>query len=219
MTAENDDNKTKEDANYDDEPENDIVSITSATEPTEIENSEAESVHEDNKDDKHGNDSDNEATENDKGEWITLTKSGRKSYAPKRLEVSNTAFTPAEANYYSVISTTDDFEDEEAASTAGSQIKNEICEIGAGVGGGFKDTHELHVMKYKETMKTPDKDKWLIAVKEELERFKKFKVFEPVKLSDVPKLAKMLTTTWAMKKKSNGTYIARLNMRGYEQID
>ena len=28
---------------------------------------------------------------------------------------------------------------------------------------------------------------------------------------------KVLTTTWAMKKKANGTYRARVNMRGYKQ--
>ena len=112
-----------------------------------------------------------------------------------------------------------DFETTEAAFTAGSQVINEICGVGAGVGGGFKDTHELHVMKFKQAMKTPNKDKWMIAVKEELNRFKKFEVFEVIKLSEVPKHAKMLTTTWAMKMKSNGTFRARLNMRGYEQID
>lgn len=47
----------------------------------------------------------------------------------------------------------------------------EICGVGAGVGGGSKDTHELHVMKFKEAMKTPNKDKWMKAVKEELDRF------------------------------------------------
>ena len=76
----------------------------------------------------------------------------------------------------------------------------------------LKIPHELHVMKYKEAMHTPDKDKWTIAVKEELHKFKEHDVFEPVKLTDVPIGAKMLTTTWAMKKKSNGTYRARLNM-------
>ena len=49
-----------------------------------------------------------------------------------------------------------DFEDSEVAQLAGSQITQEICGVGAGVGGGFKDTHELHVMKYKEAMKSPD---------------------------------------------------------------
>lgn len=44
----------------------------------------------------------------------------------------------------------------------------------------------------------------------------KHKAFEPVKLEDVPKGEKILTTTWAMKKKSNGKFRARMNMRGHE---
>ena len=50
----------------------------------------------------------------------------------------------------------------------------------------------------------------------EFQRYTKRNVYKPVKLEDVPKGAKLLTTTWAMKKKSNGTYRVRLNMRGYE---
>ena len=112
-----------------------------------------------------------------------------------------------------------DFDNDEVAMTAGADITNEIATIGAGVGGGFKDTHELHVMKYKEAMKSPDKEKWDEAVKEELNKFKKYKVFKLVKLKDIPAGAIMLTTTWAMKKKANGTFRARVNMRGYEQIE
>ena len=35
----------------------------------------------------------------------------------------------------------------------------------------------------------------------------------------MPKDAKVLTSTWAMKKKSNGKFRARVNARGYEQVD
>ena len=72
-------------------------------------------------------------------------------------------------------------------------------------------------MKYKEAMKREDKDKWKLAVEEEYERFRKYKVFKPVPINEVPRDATVITTTWAMKKKSNGTYRARLNMRGFEQ--
>ena len=44
-------------------------------------------------------------------------------------------------------------------------------------------------------------------------------MFDVVKLKDVPSGVKMLTITWAMKIESNGTYRARLNVRGYEQED
>jgi hypothetical protein len=43
-------------------------------------------------------------------------------------------------------------------------------------------------------------------------------VWIPVPKSDVPQQAKVLTSTWAMKKKANGTFRARLNCRGFEQV-
>ena len=57
---------------------------------------------------------------------------------------------------------------------------------------------------------------WLPAVKEEHDRMVKHKVWKPVKKSEVPVRSKGLTSTWAMKKKSNGTYRARINERSYE---
>jgi hypothetical protein len=73
-------------------------------------------------------------------------------------------------------------------------------------------------MKYKEAMRTPDKPDWVNSVNEEHERFKKHKCFEAVPCAEVPFGSKILTSTWAMKKKANGTYRARLNARGYEQV-
>jgi hypothetical protein len=35
----------------------------------------------------------------------------------------------------------------------------------------------------------------------------------------MPHNAKILTTTWAMKKRSNGKLYGRLNTRGFEQVD
>jgi hypothetical protein len=48
---------------------------------------------------------------------------------------------------------------------------------GAGLWGEFKSTKELHVMKYKRAMKTPDKDNWTDAVFEEPERMVKRQVW------------------------------------------
>ena len=96
-------------------------------------------------------------------------------------------------------------------------MKDELAAVGDGIGGGFQNTKELHVMKYKEAMKQPDRENLADAVKEEHDRFVKYEVFKPVLIEKVPKDAKVLTTTWAMKKKSNGVYCARLNMCGYEQ--
>jgi arginine utilization protein RocB len=74
-------------------------------------------------------------------------------------------------------------------------------------------------MKYDEAMKTEDKKEWNQAVKEELEQFEKYNVFKAVPKKEVTKNTKILTTTWTMKKKSSGRYRARMNMRGYEQVD
>ena len=38
-----------------------------------------------------------------------------------------------------------------------------------------------------------------------------------MKKGDIDKDAKVLTTTWAMKKKSSGKFRARMNVRGFEQ--
>ena len=97
-------------------------------------------------------------------------------------------------------------------------VDYEMAAVGAGLGGGFENTRELKVMKYKETMKD-DPGNWLPAVVEEHDRMVKHKVWKPVKKSEVPVRSKVLTSTWAMKKKSNGTYRARINGRGYEQIE
>jgi hypothetical protein len=39
-------------------------------------------------------------------------------------------------------------------------------------------------------------------------------VFKAVKKKDVPQGTKVLSSTWAMKKKSNGKFLARINARG-----
>ncbi len=95
---------------------------------------------------------------------------------------------------------------------------NEYGTVGAGLGGGFDNMQELHVMKYKEAMKTSDKPHWVKGVNEEHERFKKHKVFKAVPRAEVPLASKILTSTWAMKKKASGIFRARLNARGYEQV-
>jgi hypothetical protein len=97
-----------------------------------------------------------------------------------------------------------------------NKIHFEFGNVGAGIGGGFVNTQELKVMKYKEALKTKDKESWIKAIEEEHERMMKHKVWIPVKKSDVPKGAKILSSTWAMKKKADGTFRARMNARGFE---
>jgi hypothetical protein len=45
------------------------------------------------------------------------------------------------------------------------------------------------------------------------------KVFQTIACEEVPRGSKILTSTWAMKKNANGVHQARLNARGYEQVD
>jgi hypothetical protein len=43
-------------------------------------------------------------------------------------------------------------------------------------------------------------------------------VFEKVKLSKLPSDVKIIDTTWAMKKKSNGTLCERINICGFNSL-
>ena len=95
----------------------------------------------------------------------------------------------------------------------------EIMCVGAGIGGGYQNTTELHVLNYKQAMKSSKAPEWRKEVVKEHERFKKYKVFTVVKRSDMPKGAKAMSTTWAFKHKANGDLRGRLNLRGFEQVD
>ena len=52
-------------------------------------------------------------------------------------------------------------------------------------------------------------------IKNEFERFEKFKAFTPVRRSELPPGVKLITTTWAFKRKANGVRRGRLNARGF----
>jgi len=43
----------------------------------------------------------------------------------------------------------------------------------------------------------------------------KMNVWEATKITDIPNNVKLITLTWAMKKKSNGIFRARVNARGF----
>jgi hypothetical protein len=101
----------------------------------------------------------------------------------------------------------------------GAFISQEINCVGAGIGGRFANTKELHVMKYKQAMATKDVKDWERAVDEEHDHMVKHRVWQAILIKDIPKAVKIMTSTWAMKKKANGTFRARLNARGYEQVD
>jgi len=93
----------------------------------------------------------------------------------------------------------------------------EIGCVGAGLGCGFENTQESHVIKYDEaTQKDPEH--WQDAVQVEHKWMVEHLVFEPKLRTVIPKDSKILTSTWAMKKKPNRTYCVRLNARDYEQV-
>jgi hypothetical protein len=91
--------------------------------------------------------------------------------------------------------------------------------VGAGVGVGFTNTNELCMMKYHEAINGPDGKKWKAKVNTEHGRMVKSGVFEKVKLSKLPSDVKVIDTTWAMKKKSNGTLRGRINVCGFKQVE
>eukprot|EP00957_Ditylum_brightwellii_P023350 1762940-Ditylum_brightwellii.AAC.1 len=64
-----------------------------------------------------------------------------------------------------------------------------------------------------------NKEGWTKAVEEEHDRMVANNVWRPIKLDELPEGTKILTTTWACKLKSSGRKHARLNARGYEQVD
>lgn len=157
--------------------------------------------------------SEEESEEENEDNAARVSSSGRQINAPARLIQEIGA---AASNFYEVTLT----DAEQAYYNAMQEFgPGEIACVGAGLGGGFADTNELRVMKYKEAMETDDVEAWLKAVEEEHDRMVKHGVFKAILKEDLPKHAKVLTSTWAMKKKSNGTYRARLNARGFEQVD
>ena len=79
--------------------------------------------------------------------------------------------------------------------------------------------NELHVMEFKEAMAGKDSDNWQKAVDKEHKCIKRHHVWESVPIREVPNGLKVLTSTWPMKKKANGTHRVRMNACGYEQID
>jgi hypothetical protein len=91
--------------------------------------------------------------------------------------------------------------------------------VGAGIGGGFENTNELHVMSYDQAMESSDKDKWKVAIEKEHENMRTNNVWKAVPIKDVGNDATILSSKWVMKRKANGVFKARLTARGFEQRD
>ena len=120
------------------------------------------------------------------------------------IEKNLFGMTEAEADYY------------DAMQRIANKVEMEIGLVGAGLGGGFDNTAELHVMKYDEAM-AKEPEAWTKSVDEEHDRFVQHKVVKPVPIEEVPEGASIMSTTWAMKLKANGDHRARINARGFEQ--
>jgi hypothetical protein len=146
---------------------------------------------------------------------VKMTRTGQTIRAPSRLiqeigavaaegamAVANyeIALTNAELNYYQVMMEL-------------GEHPGELACVGVGLGGGFDNTNELHVMKYGKAMATDDRKGWEKSTDEEHDRMVKREVWEAVPPAKAPKGAKVITSAWAMKKKSNGTLRARVNAR------
>ena len=112
---------------------------------------------------------------------------------------NNMALTKAEEKYYNTIIKLRKY---------GAMWNAEVAFIGAGLGGGFRNTQELHVMKYDEAMSSPDRSKWEEAVDKEHTNMTQYKVCKVRMIDKLPKHAKILTSTWVMTKKASGKYRA-----------
>ena len=104
-------------------------------------------------------------------------------------------------------------------SSNSSPFARECALVGAGLGGGIQNTKELHVLTYNEAINGPEREQWLESIEKEYQRMIDNGVFIPCAPEEVPADAKILSNVWAMKKKASGAFRARLNARGYEQVD
>jgi hypothetical protein len=159
-------------------------------------------------DSEQSNDTDPDDDDNDDGGGAVevKTRSGRVSTRHNRLIESDYGLAAHEDPYSCQLTTAE----QHYYQAIGSQpdMPGEIGCVGAGLGGGFVNTKELHVMKYDAAMLTPGKPKWEESVAEEHDRMKDNEVFEVVPRKNVPVVVKILTSTWAMKKKSDGKFRA-----------
>ena len=72
---------------------------------------------------------------------------------------------------------------------------------------------------YEEAINIPDKEGWKEEVKNEHMRMQKHGVWKTVKRKSLKAKTKIINSTWACKKKSNGTLRARMNARGFKQVE
>jgi len=165
--------------------------------------------------------------------WMTITmKKGRQSIPPGRYDpatgktvswnvtasevdvaTETEALVVKDTGYYDMFNVVD--LDEVSLLAMHHMQTSEFANVGAGVGGGFKNTKELKVMNYKEAINGPDGVRWQAEVENKHQRMVANKVFEVVLRNDLQAGTKIINSVWAMKKKSNGTLRGRMNARGF----
>ena len=89
--------------------------------------------------------------------------------------------------------------------------------VGAGIGGGFKETTKLKPMNCKQAV-CKDPIVWGKTFKEEHARMTKHSAWQAVMQNDLIGAAKVIASTWTCKKKSNGEHRARPNARAFIQV-
>ena len=99
----------------------------------------------------------------------------------------------------------------ELAATYMALQSMELALIGTGVGGGIKHTSELRVLNYKKAMQSADMEEWGKEIRNKKVQFNNSNTLTPVLKSSLPNGSKVLTTTWAIKLKSNVTCQGWLN--------
>jgi hypothetical protein len=98
-------------------------------------------------------------------EVVNATRSGRAvripSYLCDNYETSNLqiSLTSAEENYYAAM----------ASMEFGFPYVDgvEAAMVGAGIGGAYVNTNELHTIKYEEAMSSKERPVWIKAIEEE----------------------------------------------------
>ena len=94
------------------------------------------------------------------------------------------------------------------------KIHHEAAFVGAGLGGDFKNTAELKVMKYTEAMRS-DRIGWIKAIEEECKRMLRNKVWIPNKDCRCSKGGKGFDFDLGDEKKSSDRLRARINGHVY----
>lgn len=201
----------------DDDSDDESIEGMPPLEPRNHDDEDSDSDDDDSDYEDENSDSNSNTDNEDELEPPVKTSRVGRVLKPKRHQ--DYQYYASEMNYYTAMYNTMDKEDIEYK-TVQDVYNKECAMVGAGIGGGFQNTKELRVMKFKEAMANDDEEErrgWQEAVDTEHEKMKKFNVFKPVRKEDIPKGTKIITSTWAMKKKANGTKRARINARGFEQ--